>query len=212
MEAVKHKWLGTARIIRRDGNRITVKYDKNGSEVILKMPDSFMSGVFEIDEELKREVDAAVEAKKEASRIEREAREAQRASVNVASSSHRSGTRRSGRSYTKVQLTGNYEKDFETFMLKNGYSDKTENNTKSTVYSYINSVKSVMSDEGLDWPSMTKQISSIASVYDIGGAKAEMGDRGNRTVINALRRFEDFVNNSIPLNTTGNIDCGNSVP
>ena len=38
----------------------------------------------------------------------------------------------------------------------------------------------------------------IASLYDIGGAKEEIGDRGNRTVITALRRFEDFVNNSTP--------------
>lgn len=48
---------------------------------------------------------------------------------------------------------------------------------------------------GLRWQ---KKISSIASLYDIGGAKEEIGDRGNRTVINALRRFEDFVNNSTP--------------
>ena len=86
----------------------------------------------------------------------------------------------------------------ETFMLKNGYSAKTENDTKSTVYSYVTSVKAVMSDEGLDWTSLVKNISSIASLYDIGGAKEEIGDRGNRTVINALRRFEDFVNNSTP--------------
>ena len=55
-----------------------------------------------------------------------------------------------------------------------------------------------VSDECLDWTSLAKKISSIASLYDIGGAKEEIGDRGNRTVINALRRFEDFVNNSTP--------------
>ena len=196
MKTLKHKWLGTATIIRREGDRMTIKYDKSDSEVILKMPDSFVSGMFLIDDELKREVDAALEEKKEAARIEREAREAQRAEAQSTTITHRSGTRRSGRTFTRVQLTGDYEKDFESFMLKNGYSAKTENDTKSTVYAYVNSVKSVMSDEGLDWTSLVKQISSIASIYDIGGAKEEIGDRGNRTVINALRRFEDFVNNS----------------
>ena len=196
MKTLKHKWLGTATIIRREGDRRTIKYDKSDSEVILKMPDSFVSGMFLIDDELKREVDAALEEKKEAARIEREAREAQRAEAQSTTITHRSGTRRSGRTFTRVQLTGDYEKDFESFMLKNGYSAKTENDTKSTVYAYVNSVKSVMSDEGLDWTSLVKQISSIASIYDIGGAKEEIGDRGNRTVINALRRFEDFVNNS----------------
>ena len=29
-------------------------------------------------------------------------------------------------------------------------------------------------------------------------AKEEVGYRGNNTVINALRRFQDFVNNSMP--------------
>lgn len=196
MKTLKHKWLGTATIIRREGDRMTIKYDKSDSEVILKMPDSFVSGMFLIDDELQREVDAALEEKKEAARIEREARDAQRAEAQSTTITHRSGTRRSGRIFTRVQLTGDYEKDFESFMLKNGYSAKTENDTKSTVYAYVNSVKSVMSDEGIDWTSLVKQISSIASVYDIGGAKEEIGDRGNRTVINALRRFEDFVNNS----------------
>lgn len=196
MKTLKHKWLGTATIIRREGDRMTIKYDKSDSEGILKMPDSFVSGMFLIDDELQREVDAALEEKKEAARIEREARDAQRAEAQSTTITHRSGTRRSGRIFTRVQLTGDYEKDFESFMLKNGYSAKTENDTKSTVYAYANSVKSVMSDEGIDWTSLVKQISSIASVYDIGGAKEEIGDRGNRTVINALRRFEDFVNNS----------------
>lgn len=196
MKTLKHKWLGTATIIRREGDRMTIKYDKSDSEVILKMPDSFVSGMFLIDDELQREVDAALEEKKEAARIEREARDAQRAEAQSTTITHRSGTRRSGRIFTRVQLTGDYEKDFESFMLKNGYSAKTENDTKSTIYAYVNSVKSVMSDEGIDWTSLVKQISSIASVYDIGGAKEEIGDRGNRTVINALRRFEDFVNNS----------------
>lgn len=198
MGTVKHKIFGMAKIIRRDGDRITIKYDKDGKEVELKFPDSFITKpcLFILDTELQREVDAALEEKKEAARIEREAREAQRAEAQSTTITHRSGTRRSGRTFTRVQLTGDYEKDFESFMLKNGYSAKTENDTKSTVYAYVNSVKSVMSDEGLDWTSLVKQISSIASVYDIGGAKEEIGDRGNRTVINALRRFEDFVNNS----------------
>lgn len=196
MKTLKHKWLGEAKIVHREGKRITVKYDKNGSEAVLLIPESFVLEMFEIDAELQSEVDAALEEKKEAARIEREAREAQRAEAQSTTITHRSGTRRSGRTFTRVQLTGDYEKDFESFMLKNGYSAKTENDTKSTVYAYVNSVKSVMSDEGLDWTSLVKQISSIASVYDIGGAKEEIGDRGNRTVINALRRFADFVNNS----------------
>ena len=201
MGTVKHKLYGTAKIIRREGDYITIKYDKSGKEVDLKIPEFVMHDkykLFELDAKLQQEVDAAIEVEREKDRAARAEREAARAQAQTATiTQHHSGTRRSGRTFTKVQLTGDYEKDFETFMLKNGYSAKTENDTKSTVYSYVNSVKSVMSDEGLDWTSLVKQISSIASVYDIGGAKEEIGDRGNRTVINALRRFENFVNNSM---------------
>ena len=196
MKTLRHKLKGTAQIIGRDEDFITIKYDRDGYESKVKFPEGFAFNMFVLDDELQREVDAALEKKKEAARIEREAREAQRAEAQSTTITHRSGTRRSARTFTRVQLTGDYEKDFESFMLKNGYSAKTENDTKSTVYAYVNSVKSVMSDEGLDWTSLVKQISSIASIYDIGGAKEEIGDRGNRTVINALRRFEDFVNNS----------------
>ncbi len=102
MKILKHKWLGTATIIRREGDRMTIKYDKSDSEVILKMPDSFVSGMFLIDDELQREVDAALEETKEAARIEREAREAQRAEAQSTTITHRSGTRRSGRTFTRV--------------------------------------------------------------------------------------------------------------
>lgn len=199
MATVRHKIFGTAQIIRREGNDMTIQYDKTGKKVDLKFPDSFMTKpcLFILDSTLQREVDVAAEAKKEAERIAREAREAERAKMQAVTGTHHSGTRRTGRTFTSVQLTGDYEKDFETFMLKNGYSEKTENDTKSTVYSYVSSVKAVMNEEGLTWAELYHQISNVASEYDVGGSKSEIGDRGNRTVINALRRFEDFVNHSI---------------
>ena len=197
MATVRHKWFGTAEIIRREGDRIFIKYHKSGNVVELKMPDSFTLGIFEVDADLQREVDAAVESKKEAERVARATREAERARMQTATIAHRSGTRRTGRTFTSIQLTGDYETDFESFMLKNGYSAKTENDTKSTVYSYASSVKAVMNEEGLTWAELYHRISDVASEYDVGGSKSEIGDRGNRTVINALRRFEDFVNNSI---------------
>jgi hypothetical protein len=71
MRTVKHKWLGTAEIIRRAGDLITIKYDKSGEEVVIKFPEAFTSPlkVFEIDSDLQQEVDEAVAAKKEAARI-----------------------------------------------------------------------------------------------------------------------------------------------
>ena len=198
MGTVKHKLFGMAKIIRRDGDRITIKYDKDGTVVELKIPDSFITKpcLFVLDAELQREVDAIVEARKEEARILRAEKEAQRAQEKAATITHHSGTRRTGRTFTSIQLTGDYETDFESFMLKNGYSAKTENDTKSTVYSYVSSVKAVVNEEGLTWAELYHRISNVATEYDVGGSKSEIGDRGNRTVINALRRFEDFVNHS----------------
>ena len=81
MGTVKHKLYGTAKIVRREGDRITIKYDQSGKEVELKTPESFMTTPchFEPDAELRQEVDAAIEAKKEAERVARESREAARA-------------------------------------------------------------------------------------------------------------------------------------
>ena len=204
MAAVRHKWFGTAQIIRREGDLIVIQYDKTGTKSNLKFPDSFITTpcLFVLDAELQREVDAIVEARDEEARILRAEKEAQRAAQReqekVAQRPSASGTRRVGRTFVAVNRTGDIEKDFAHFLEVNGYSSITVHGTKSTVYSYVNSVKSIMEDDGLTWDSLEKAISSVVQLYDIGGAKEDIGYNSKSTVINALRRFEDFVNNSTP--------------
>ena len=198
MKTLRHKIKGNAHIIDRSDDLITIRYDRDGYESKIKFPEAFTFGIFEIDDELQREVDEAVEAKKKAARIEREAIEAQRALEKVTAKVTANGTKRSGKTFVSIKRTGDTEKDFESFLKANKYSEETKNGTKSTVYSYVNAVKSCMESEGLDWTSLIQQISSVIRIYDIGGAKEDIGYRGNNTVINALRRFEDFVNNSSP--------------
>lgn len=196
MKTLKHKWFGEAKIVHREGNSITIKYDKNGLEVVLRIPESFTTGMFKIDAELQSEVDAALAKQEEDDRIKREAWAAQRATMQAKAKASAGGTKRSGKTFVSIKRTGDTEKDFERFLKINHYSEETKNGTKSTVYSYVNAVKSCMDSEGLDWTSLIQQISSVIRIYDIGGAKEEVGYRGNNTVINALRRFADFVNNS----------------
>ena len=64
--------------------------------------------------------------------------------------------------------------------------------------SYITAVNSVLDDEGLTWNSLIDQITRIVPIYDEGGAKEDIGSKSNYTYLNALRRFQDFVNNSMP--------------
>ena len=200
MARIEHKVWGTGEIISREGNRMMVRFNKVGKEIKMNIPKSFVLGIYDIDEELQKEVDDALETEKEAARKEREENETSRVQMKAenARQNSRSTTKRTGNVYTKVTLTGDMEKDFESFMRINGYSKKSLNSDKSTIYSYVNSVKSIMKDEGLDWDTLYKQISSIVPMYDVGGKKEDIGNKSNRTNINALKRFEDFANNSAP--------------
>ena len=198
MAAVRHKWFGTAQIIRREGDLIVIQYDKTGTKSDLKFPDSFLTKpcLFVLDSTLQREVDAIVEARKEEARILRAEKEAQRAQEKAVQNVV--GTNHSHKKPAKVKIKGMIEQSFEEYLIASGYSEETPSGAKSTVNAYIKAVEYVMEEEKLAWQSLTTQISSVVSLYDIGGAKEEIGSKSNYTYINALRRFEDFVNNSTP--------------
>ena len=198
MAAVRHKWFGTAQIIRREGDLIVIQYDKTGTKSNLKFPDSFLTKpcLFVLDSKLQSEVDAIVEARREEARILREEKEAQRAQEKAVQNVV--GTNHSHKKPAKVKIKGMIEQSFEEYLIASGYSEETPSGAPSTVNAYIKAVEYVMEEEKLAWQSLTTQISSVVSLYDIGGAKEEIGSKSNYTYINALRRFEDFVNNSTP--------------
>ena len=121
MGTVKHKIFGMAKIIRRDGDHITIKYDKDGKEVELKFPDSFITKpcLFVLDAELQREVDEAVAVKKKAARIEREAREAQRAMEQAQNAKNPVvKTGRTSKTPAKIKIKDTIEKDFEEYLIE----------------------------------------------------------------------------------------------
>lgn len=88
------------------------------------------------------------------------------------------------------------EQDFETYLKLTGYKEETPKGNHSTVYAYTKRVAEVIEAEGLSWPALVSQITSVIALYDVGGKKEHIGSKSNSTVINALRRFEDFVNHS----------------
>ena len=195
MGTVKHKRFGEAKIIHRDGDRITIKYDKSGMEAELKIPESFTVGIFEIDADLQREVDAALEAQEEKRRAERAERAAQRERVQVVHAPV-AETNRSRKKPAKVKVKEAIEISFEEYLIASGYSEETPSGAPSTVNAYLNAVALILDAEHLTWQSLIDQISMVVALYDIGGAKEDIGSKSNYTYINALRRFEDFVNNS----------------
>ncbi|MDR2365537.1 MAG: hypothetical protein LBD68_06760 [Zoogloeaceae bacterium] len=64
---------------------------------------------------------------------------------------------------------------------------------QNTVYAYTNSVKMVREREVLTWDDFVAKIGSLVAEYGTGGAKQDIGEEGHRTVINALKRFEEYI-------------------
>ena len=59
---------------------------------------------------------------------------------------------------------------------------------------YIHAIKKVLEEEGISWHLLQSDIENIVPVYDVGGVKQHIGAQSNRTVICALRRFNEFIN------------------
>lgn len=197
MSTIKHKIRGTATVIGRDGDRVRIKYDSDGYETVLIIPDSFTYGIFEIGEELQREVDLTLEAKKEAERIKHEE---MKAAIAQAAAAKTPGVKanRTPKTPAKVKIKGAIESDFEKYLIASGYSVETPSGLPSTVSEYIRAINSILEDEGLTWNGLISRISELVMIYGKGGAKEDVGSKSNWTYINALHRFEDFVNNATP--------------
>ena len=85
------------------------------------------------------------------------------------------------------------EKEFLKYLIKQGYKEYTSSGMPSTALQYVSAVKEVISREWLSEDSFKKQIKEIISKYDFGGKEEVYGMKGHRTVINALKRFREFL-------------------
>lgn len=86
-------------------------------------------------------------------------------------------------------------KEFADYLIRQGYKLTTPSGNFSTVYSYIKSIDDVCDWEGISWEVLADNIVVIVPQYDIGGSKEDLGNKSHRTVINALKRFKEFVRN-----------------
>lgn len=82
------------------------------------------------------------------------------------------------------------EEKFKEFLKSEGYSEYTPSGNKSTVYDYLMRVKRIKEWEHLTWDSFVENASRIVTLYDIGGAKEDIGRKSHNAFINALRAFE----------------------
>lgn len=85
-------------------------------------------------------------------------------------------------------------KSFEEFLIRNGYKQYTPSGLPSTVYEYINGVDFVREEECLlSWSQLASNIGKFVCMYDVGGRKEALGEKGHKTIINSLKRFREFL-------------------
>lgn len=82
---------------------------------------------------------------------------------------------------------------FRKYLIDKGYKEFTSSGLDSTVGQYITAVGMVFEEERLSVEEFNRRINEICCLYDIGGAKESIGERGHRTVINALKRYREFI-------------------
>lgn len=82
---------------------------------------------------------------------------------------------------------------FRKYLVEKGYKEYTPSGLESTVGQYIDAVEKVLEEERMSIEEFNRRINEICCLYDIGGAKESIGERGHRTVINALKRYREFI-------------------
>ncbi len=82
---------------------------------------------------------------------------------------------------------------FRKYLIDKGYKEFTASGLDSTVGQYITAVGMVFEEEKMSIEEFNRRINEICFLYDIGGAKESIGERGHRTVINALKRYREFI-------------------
>jgi|GEM_PF-1590514 len=95
---------------------------------------------------------------------------------------------------TKINNIINYKGRYRDYLIKLGYKEYTPSGNPSTVYQYIKSIELVMYHENYNyWQDVADNIDELIPKYDIGGKKEKIGNQSKRSVINALKRFEEFL-------------------
>ena len=85
------------------------------------------------------------------------------------------------------------KKEFQDYLVAQGYRLKTPSGNPSTVYDYQKRIDKVCEWEGYTWETLANNIDRIVVIYDVGGSKENLGNLSHRAVINALKQFKKFV-------------------
>lgn len=85
--------------------------------------------------------------------------------------------------------------DFEQYLINRGYKVVSKAGNKSTTYDYSRRrIPFVMREEGVSIYKLAENIDYYINLYDSDGPKSSLGAKGKGSVINALRRFREYIN------------------
>ena len=82
---------------------------------------------------------------------------------------------------------------FRKYLIENGYKVYTPSGQPSVVFQYAREVEIILENERMSIEAFNSRINEICFLYDIGGAKQKLGEKGHRRVINALKRYREFI-------------------
>lgn len=193
MQTIFHNKFGVGEVINKEVGEndilLTVRFN-TGKETRFAA-ESFTLGVVTAEGDLKEEIDAVIAAKKAA---EEERRNVMRAMMATPVASPVVTSTRSGRRPNRqVMVKGPIQTQYEAYLEAAGYPVVGRTGKDSTVPAYAYAVEQVLKEENLTWAELEKSIAQIVTKYDVGGACEDFGAKSNRTVINALKRFAEFV-------------------
>ena len=195
MDKVKHCKFGIGEVIGKetkgDFTFIVVRFE-SGKELKFAIPESFETGLIEAVGSFNEEVEKIY-----AERVEKiVAAEIAKAAAIIADEEERSKEpttkKHSSKHPKKDRPTGPVVSAFEKYLIEAGYAEETDEGAPSTVYAYSKAVDTVASRENLSWEDLENEISDIVDKYDVGGTEEKFGEKSNKTVINALKRFKEF--------------------
>ena len=193
MSAVNHKFWGIGTVIKREvfengnfteveygGKYITARFD-NGKEGRFAIPAAFEKGILKAIGDFADEVADVIE----------EIESKRKASISNWGISD--GKRdideseeRTTKIPAKINVTGNLKEDFKSYLAESGYEP-------TVVYAYPRGIGIVCAEEHISWKTLLQNINKIIPLYSKDGVKEDIGNYQNKTVINALKRYRDFV-------------------
>lgn len=89
----------------------------------------------------------------------------------------------------------NIRKEYIEYLKSQGYKEYTKNDKPSTVYDYAKRIDMVCQVEKISWDELNVEIDRLLVEYSKSGIKAHLGSISHSSIINALRRFKEFISN-----------------